>query len=61
MTDTRKENGEIIFGWYDDYISWAIDNYVFMEFFRFTFCLISFIVLPVAGFGIYRWYWWSLY
>jgi hypothetical protein len=61
MTDLRQQNGEIIFGYYDDYASWFFDNYVFMQFFRFSFCMIFFIVLPATGFGLYRWYWWSLY
>ena len=60
-TDTRIANGEMVFGWYDDYFSWLFDNYVFMEWFRFNFCMTFFIILPFTGFIIYRWYWWSLY
>lgn len=61
ITDLREANGEIIIKIYDDYLSWMFDNYVSMEIFRYTFCFMMFVVIPITGFGIYRWYWWSLY
>jgi hypothetical protein len=58
--DQRKSQGQIIFKYYDDNLSWIVDNYISMEIIRFTICFYLFILIPCTGFGLYRWYWWSL-
>ena len=58
MSTTNPSDFELLF--YDDNIAWLIDNDLFMESFRQTFILVWCWLIPLAAYGTYRWYWWSL-
>ena len=57
MSTTDSTTGQIRFQWYDDYIRWIFDWQFVMEAFRFTFSLGFLVLLPLAGYGAYIWYW----